>query len=423
MTGYEYFASLGKRGSRPGLERVTRLAELCGRPDRRVKLVHVAGTNGKGSTVSAVAAALTSAGYRTGAFMSPYVLDPRECVTIDGRALSRDEFDAAMLGVKQLADTMQDDPPTEFEAQCVAALKWFAENGCDFVCLEVGMGGLLDATNFIEKPLVSVICALSIDHTAWLGDTIEQIAAHKCGIIKPDGVTVAYPIQPDGAMRVIRETAAQKRSRLVVPERSSVTGLRRDALDRFSFGYKGLELALSMPGEHQVCNMLTAAETLFALRDAGFAISNENITKSINALSLPARAELRMIGKRRAIIDAGHDLQGVSALCAVLDSLGLEKPPVAVAGMLADKDYRSCAALLAERCRSIHSAPPASPRALSGEDFAEAVREAGGDCAVTAHPDIYAALDAALRELDEEDTLLVCGSFYVAMRLRERLFG
>ena len=423
MTGYEYFSTLGKFGSRPGLERVSQLAQLAGRPDRRVNIVHVAGTNGKGSTVSAVSAALTAAGYRTGTFMSPYVLDPRECVRIDGRALGHDEFDAAMLAIKPFADMMPDDPPTEFEAQCVAALRWFAENGCEFVCLEVGMGGLLDATNFIERPLVSVICALSIDHTAWLGDTIEQIAAHKCGIIKPGGVTVAYPDQPDAAMRVIRETAAQKQNRLIVPEPSLITELSRDAFDRFSFNYKGLEFALSMPGEHQVYNMVTAAEAIMALREAGFVISDKNITDSINLLRLPARIELHELEGRQVIIDAGHDLQGVQALCGVLDSLELKRPPVAVAGMLADKEYVPCAALLAERCRSIHAAPPVSPRALSGEEFANATASAGTSCRITAHPDVYRALEAAQRELEAEDTLLICGSFYVAMRLREKLFG
>ena len=355
--------------------------------------------------------------------MSPYVLDPRECVRIDGRALTRDEFDAAMLAVKPFAERMPDDPPTEFEAQCVASLSRFAEKKCDFVCLEVGMGGLLDATNFIEKPLVSVICALSLDHTAWLGDTVEQIAAHKCGIIKPDGVTVAYPEQPEAAMRIIRETAGQKRNRLVVPELSLVTSLRCDALGRRSFEYKGLRLALSMPGAHQEDKMLTAVETLLTLRGLGFSISDKNITDGINSLTLPGRTEILESGGSRVIIDAGHDLQGVSALCEVLDSLALPKPPVAVAGMLADKDYRSCAALLAGRCRSIHAAPPVSPRALSGEEFAAAAAAAGTSCRIAAHPDIYAALDAAKSELAANDTLLVCGSFYVAMRLREELLG
>ena len=419
MKGYEYFGSLAKYGSRPGLERVSRLAELCGRPDKRLGIIHVAGTNGKGSVASAVAAALTDAGYRTGTFMSPYVLDPAECVKVDGVPLTREQFDEEILAVRPFAETMSDDPATEFELQCVAALKYFADHGCELVCLEVGMGGLKDATNFIGTPLVSVICALSLDHTAWLGGSIEQIAEQKCGIIKPEGVAVSYPEQPEAAMRVIRDAAREKHNRLIVPEPELMAGLRRDSLDRYSFGYKGLEFALSVSGRHQTLNAITSVETLFALREAGFAISDKNITNGINSFVLPGRVEIVERPFGRVIIDAGHNLQGVQALCRVLDEMELPEKPVAVAGMLADKDYASCAALLARRCRSLHVAPPESPRALSAEKFAEAVQNSNTESIITSHNNIYEALSAAKAELGSNDTLLICGSFYVALNLRQ----
>ncbi|MBQ2756433.1 MAG: hypothetical protein IJF27_07145, partial [Oscillospiraceae bacterium] len=398
MKGYDYFYSLSKFGSRPGLERVSKLAELCGRPDRKLNIIHVAGTNGKGSTVSSIAAVLTAAGHKTGCFMSPYVLDPRECILIDGTPLSREQFDEAILAVKPFADMMADDCPTEFELQCVAALKYFCDSGCDTVCLEVGMGGLLDATNFIGTPLLSVICAISIDHTAWLGETLAEIAAHKCGIIKEGGVTVAYPIQESAAFDVIEKTALQKNNTLIIPDTAAVSQLKYDAFRRTSFFYKGIPISLAMPGEHQIYNALTVIEAAMALRSAGFAISNDNITNSINSISLPARVEIFDVPENgslpahRVIIDAGHDLQGIEALCSVLDSMNFERPPIAVAGMLADKDYTACAALLARRCRKIFAAPPNSPRAVSAEAFAKAANAGGGPCEVVCCDDIFASL-------------------------------
>ena len=425
MNGYDYFRSLAKFGSRPGLERVSKLAELCGRPDKKLNIIHVAGTNGKGSTVFSVAAVLTAAGHKTGCFMSPYVLDPRECILIDGTPITGEQFDAAILAVKPFADMMADDSPTEFELQCVAALKFFCDSGCDTICLEVGMGGLLDATNFIGTPLLSVICAISIDHTAWLGENISEIAAHKCGIIKDGGVTVAYPVQDPDALDVIEKTAAIKRNPLIIPDVSAVSDLTFDSLNRASFCYKGLKLSLSMPGEHQLYNSLTVIEAALALRTAGFAISDTNITNSINSVSLPARVEILDIPQNadfpahRVIIDAGHDLQGVEALCSVLDSMNFERPPIAVAGMLADKDYTACAALLARRSRKIFAAAPNSPRAVSAEAFAQGAKCSGGPCEVVCCDDIFASLAAARAELQPNDTLLISGSFYIAMELRK----
>lgn len=424
MQGYDYFYSLSKFGSRPGLERVSRLAELCGRPDKKLNIIHVAGTNGKGTTVYSLSAILTAAGYKTGCFMSPYVLDPRECLLINGIPLTREQFNDAILAVKPYADSMEADGPTEFELQCVAALKYFYDQGCDTVCLEVGMGGLLDATNFIDTPLLSVICAISIDHTAWLGESVAEIAAHKCGIIKEGGKTVAYPVQPDDAMQVIHATAAARHNLLELPDLSAVSDLTYDTAHRASFSYKGLSFSLTMPGEHQLYNALTVTEAALALRNTHIEISDKNITDSINSTHLPARVEIidlpaaNTAPVRRVIIDAGHDLQGVEALCSVLDSMQFDRLPVAVAGMLSDKDYTACAALLAKRCRSIHAAPPKSPRALPAESFAAAAEAAKANCCISCHGDIFTALAAAEAELLPGDTLLISGSFYVAMELR-----
>ncbi|MBQ4040771.1 MAG: hypothetical protein IJC91_06510, partial [Oscillospiraceae bacterium] len=215
-----------------------------------------------------------------------------------------------------------------------------------------------------------------------------------------------------------------KNNTLIIPDTAAVSQLKYDSLHRASFYYKGIPISLAMPGEHQLYNALTVIEAALALRSAGFVISDNNITKSINSISLPARVEIFDVPENgslpahRVIIDAGHDLQGIEALCSVLDSMNFERPPIAVAGMLADKDYTACAALLARRCRKIFAAPPNSPRAVSAEAFAKAANAGGGPCEVVCCSDIFASLAAARAALQPNDTLLVSGSFYVAMELR-----
>ena len=192
----QYIHSLLRFGSRPGLERIRILLERLGNPQDKLKFIHVAGTNGKGSTTSMIAAALSKAGYRTGQYISPYVVEFRERMQIDGEMIGKDELSALMDRVRPEIEAMaaKDEIITEFEAITAAAFLWFYERGCDIVCLDVGLGGRFDATNVIGTPEASVICSISLDHVEILGHTLSQIAMEKCGIIKPHGITVCYPL-------------------------------------------------------------------------------------------------------------------------------------------------------------------------------------------------------------------------------------
>ena len=220
----EYIHSRLKFGINPGMERITALCAALDNPQDSLQFVHIAGTNGKGSTSTMIASALTAAGYKTGLFTSPYVMDFRERIQVDGEMISPADLANTVEQVKAACEKIEKDGivPTEFETITAAAFLYFKNVACDVVVLEVGLGGLLDSTNIIKTPLVSVITSISTDHTAVLGDTIEEIAAQKSGIIKPDGVTVMYPEQEAGAQTVIFRTAAKNKNRLVVVDEAYV---------------------------------------------------------------------------------------------------------------------------------------------------------------------------------------------------------
>ena len=226
----EYIHSLLRFGSKPGLARIGRLLELLGNPQKNLRFVHIAGTNGKGSTTAMIASVLTTAGYKTGMYTSPFVIDFRERMQIDGEMIGMDALAEQAGRVRQAADRLAEteESATEFEIVTAIALCWFEASGCDIVCLEVGLGGRFDATNIIEPPLVSVITSISLDHTQVLGDNVAQIAYEKCGIIKPLGITVTYPDQDPQALTVIMQRAFEENNTLIRPNLSAAEILSSD---------------------------------------------------------------------------------------------------------------------------------------------------------------------------------------------------
>lgn len=208
----------------PGLNGIRTLLALLGEPQKKLRFIHIAGTNGKGSTTVMCASILREAGYRTGMFVSPYVLTFRERIQVDGQMISEEEMaklcEKIQLAVEKM--TQSGIAPAEFEVVTALGMLWFAKQNCDVVCLEVGLGGRLDATNVIDQSLVSVICAIGYDHTQILGDTLQKIAFEKCGILKPGGICVSYPQQDPEALAEIMAQCAQKENRLIIPNAKSV---------------------------------------------------------------------------------------------------------------------------------------------------------------------------------------------------------
>ena len=398
----------------PGLNGIRTLLSLLGEPQKKLRFIHIAGTNGKGSTTVMCASVLREAGYRTGMFVSPYVLTFRERIQVDGQMIPEEEIaklcEKIQLAVEKM--TQSGIAPAEFAVVTALGMLWFAKQNCDVVCLEVGLGGRLDATNVIDQSLVSVICAIGYDHTQILGDTLQKIAFEKCGILKPGGICVSYPQQDPEALAEIMAQCAQKENRLIIPNAKSVEICTESILGS-RFYYHGLTFELPLAGRHQIYNFLTAFSAIEAVKLQGFAISDKNITDGIAKVVFPARMEQISV-EPLVILDGAHNLQGCEALAKAMPLTPKKK--VVIMGMLRDKDWLHAAARIAQEAEMFFAVSPENPRALPAGELAAAVEGIAGK--VKAFSTIESAVDAALPLLEEDAALFCCGSLYLASQAR-----
>ena len=400
-------------GSRLGLGRMGRLLHRMGDPHLKVPFIHVAGTNGKGSTTTLIASALTAGGFKTGKFISPYILEFRERMQIDGQMIPEETLAALATRLRPIAEEFKaaGDPVTEFELVTVLGLCWFAEQNCDIAVLEVGLGGRLDATNIIPPPVVAVITRIDYDHTAILGDTLSAIAWEKCGIVKRGSTVISYPDQPVEALAVIRRRTEEENDPLLLPDLSQLTVLS-SGLCGSRFCYRGEEYSIPLPGPHQVLNAVTALEALKALSDTRFAVSLQEIAAGFAAARFPARLEL-LRQSPPVLLDGAHNPNGGRALCDAVKSLGLHDL-TAVVGMLRDKDCLPVLQMMAPYCARMIVTTVPNPRSYPAEEFARLARSV---CPrVTVCPDCQEAARLALAE--GENGVLVFGSLYLASAVR-----
>lgn len=415
-----YLHSRNRFAKKAGLSNMRALMERLGNPQDRLRFVHVAGTNGKGSVTTMIASILECAGCRTGKYISPFVLDFRERMQINGEMIPEDALCRCVERVKREAGLLgaEGRGPVEFEAVTAAAFLYFAEQNCDVVALEVGLGGRFDATNVIHAPLVSVITPVSLDHTEILGDTLEAIAAEKCGIIKPGGVTVCAPGQDPAALGVIMERCAETGNPLVIGNLSSVPVLEQSLLGS-RIAYEGAECFLPLPGAHQIQNAATALAAVRLLRERhGFQVDSGAIRRGLGSARIPARMEL--FSKEPAVVlDGAHNPPGIKAAAGALRAFSAGRPVTLLTGMLGDKAAREAMALLAPLCRRVYTAAPDTPRALPAGQLAALAREWCGE--VRAFGSVSCALDAALEALEPDGFLFLCGSLYLASDVRPLL--
>lgn len=411
-----YIHSLLKFGTRPGLERVSALLDELGRPQDKLKFVHVAGTNGKGSFCTMMSEILKSAGYKTGLFTSPYVFDFRERIQINGEMISEEELCEIIADVKAAAEKIakMDLQPTEFEFITAAALKYFADKNCDVVVLEVGLGGRLDSTNIIKTPLLSAIMSISLDHMAVLGDTVEEIAAEKSGIIKENGVTVCFSRQDEKAEKIIRKTAEEKGNVYIKSSPEDIKVLSCD-LSGTKAVYKDMEIFIPLIGEHQVYNAQTAVDAALALNDRNLSISPENIIDGISKARIPARTEL--FGKNPlTILDGAHNREGVEALLSNLNKFLKGRKLTVIMGMMEDKEYAFAADEISKLAKTFTATLPSNPRAVSPEVLAEIAEKNCSDVFICENP--AEAYREIYEKAQKDDIILVCGSLYLAGDVR-----
>lgn len=425
------------QASRLGLERIRELLERLGRPQDRLKFVHVAGTNGKGSICAYLASILGAEGYRTGMFTSPYIERFEERIRVDGVMISPDELRDVTLAVREHAEAMAEetgDHPTEFELMTAVALEHFARCGCDIVVLEVGLGGRLDSTNVIDAPEACVIARIGLDHTALLGNTLAAIAGEKAGIIKEGSAVVSWP-QESEAMAVIEHAAAEHGCELRVPDFAQLEeGAIRweDGASPFrSFSYREwTDLRTGILGSYQPQNATVALEVVSVLRGRGWHIPDEAVRAGVARTRWPGRFEIVEGGSSpdgfAIVVDGGHNPQGARALADSLAEVFPGRKPVFVIGVLEDKDYPRMLEDVLPLGSAFVCVTPDNPRALPAHKLARAIRWTGQDllgCSACVNPVVARDFEDAIRrarELADPDALICAfGSLYSVAALKE----
>ena len=362
--------------SKMGLDRTVELLDRLGNPQDELRFVHVAGTNGKGSTCAMIERILRAAGYRTGFYPSPFIEDFRERIQVNGTYISEEALTRLTERVAKEADTMADHP-SQFELITAIGMLYFKEQCCDIVVLEVGLGGALDSTNVIKAPLAAVISNIGLDHTEYLGDTVEKIARTKAGIIKPGTYAVSYK-QCRNVETVLRCDCAEKKVPLTFA--GEVHELSH-SLQGQHFIYKDKEYELSLLGRHQLNNAATVLELMEVLRKQGYKISYEAEAEGLKKVEWHARFEV-LSRQPLFVLDGGHNPQCAEALTEsireyVADPERKEKVTFLI-GMLADKDYDTTLELLKPYGANYICITPDSPRALPAAELASEIRRIAG---------------------------------------------
>jgi dihydrofolate synthase/folylpolyglutamate synthase len=410
----EWVHGLPRIASQPGVENTRRLLAAMGNPERALKFVHIVGTNGKGSTTTMLASVLCHAGYKTGATISPYVVDFRERFQINGVMITRDRLAEILTDVRDAAERLYQSGWTSlvaFDAITAAALLWFAQEGCDIVCMEAGLGGRLDATNAVENTLVTCILSIGLDHTELLGDTVAQIATEKCGVFKNQCTVVCYPEQPQAAMEEIVQRAYAAGCALVVPKPKDIVPMPKRALEN-CMRYKEFSLAVPFLGSHQRNNASVAVEAAMALREKGFIIAQADIEAGIAAARLPARIEV-LSRNPLIILDGAHNADGALALAQTLRDEGVGKVSMVI-GVLRDKEPAQILQALRAHMGAVYTVTPDSPRALPASELATlAASLCAQVCACESVPQAITAAQA------DPNGVLICGSLYLAAQARK----
>ncbi len=412
----EYITSRDWHESRLGLERMEELLDRLGNPHKELRYVHVAGTNGKGSICAMLASVLTSAGYKTGMYTSPYINCFNERIQVDGQPIDDQALVALTERVQVEADRMLDHP-TEFELVTAIAFAYFHLAGCDIVVLEVGLGGRLDATNVIPVPEVAVITPISLDHVAELGDTAEKIAAEKGGIIKPGGSVVSSP-QVQGAADVLRAICMERNASIKFLDAESVK-ITQNAVEGIRFGYKGHEdLELHLLGSYQAQNAAVVIMTVEQLQSKGWNIGEAAMRNGLAETRWPARFEI--VHKHPwVIVDGGHNPQCMDSLVESLNTYFPDQKITFIAGVMADKDYNTMFRKI-PYAKRIFTVTPDSPRALSAGALAAYFYAQGIQAQdVKACENVEQAVKEALKIETEKGVICAAGSFYMAGAIRK----
>lgn len=413
----EFIHSTYKFGSKLGLSNITKLTELLGNPQNSYKIIHIAGTNGKGSTSNIIHDVLMAAGYRTGLFISPYLEEFTERIQINKVHIDKESLARITSLVKEKIEIMLEEGynhPTEFEVVTAIGFKYFEEQNIDFLVLEVGLGGRFDATNVVSNTLVSVITSISYDHMEYLGDTLEKISFEKAGIIKENSSVVIYP-QEDNIVNTITDIAKTRNARCYLTDKNNIAKidgnlggqwfryLKNDVFDL-------PEVKISFLGEHQLYNALTALRTLEIIKLSGYNITEESILTGLASVKFAGRFEI-LHENPVIVIDGGHNIDGIKAFSkAVKENFGDNKITLFF-GILKDKNPDDVLEYLIPLCNKVYTLTPNNPRAMKASDLAALIK-GSYDIDVTVIDD-YENIINIVKNAGKNDYIAFVGSLYM----------
>lgn len=390
-----------------GNANLSKLLELLGNPQKNLQFIHIAGTNGKGSTAAMTAEILKRSGYKTGLFTSPFLEVFNDRIHINGELISDNKLAECASRVREVMEG-NNALVSEFAFVTATAFLYFYEQKCDFVVLEVGMGGALDATNVIDKSIVSVICKIGLDHTQYLGNSIKEIALEKCGIIRENGVVVSYPNEI--VRDIICKCSEKKNAELIFADtaQSGING----------FIYKGRQYPLALKGSYQPQNAAVVIEIINAMRKMGVEIPEKAVTDGFANVKWSARFEFIA---ENVVIDGGHNIDGIRALKESILALG--KDIVLLMAMMEDKDYDTCIREIAPIAKTVVATELSVPRCLKAEKAAEIIRSINIPVIVNTSPEkaLCEAVFAAKSDICGGNGIVcVCGSLFLAGEIRKK---
>ena len=408
-----YIHSICWKGSKLGLDRTRELLGKLDDPQKELKFIHIAGTNGKGSTAAMLSSILEEAGYRVGLYTSPFINRFNERMQVNHQPIPDEELAALTEYVRPHADAMADSP-TEFELITALAMVWFARQKCDIVVLEVGMGGELDSTNIIDVPEAAVIAAMGMDHVKELGPTMADIARAKAGIIKEGGRVVSYGGTPE-ADEVIAAVCRARNASLRQPDFSAIVP-GDFGLEGQTFSYKGWRgLRIPLVGAYQMNNAAVVLETVEVLRQRGWSVSDEAVRKGLADTRWPARFEVL----RRDpvfIVDGGHNPHGIRATAESLSRLFPGRKITFVTGVMADKDVEHILGLIVPLAEQFFTVRPDNPRAMDAGELAARIEAMGAKA--TACASVQDGVDRAIQAEGPHGVACALGSLYMSGEVR-----
>lgn len=418
----KYIEETHKFGIRLGLENMSKLLELLGNPQDKLNIIHVAGTNGKGSTCSFITSILKECGYKVGLYTSPYLETFTERIRINGENIPEEDVARIVTLIREKIEQMVSEGysyPTEFEIVTTMAFYYYCEQDVDFVALEVGLGGRYDATNIIKKSDVSVITSISLDHVGILGDTVAKIAYEKGGIIKENGVAVVYD-QSDEAKNVIKDICKEKNAKYIEVKFDDINVKQSDintqVYDCSIMGQRYEDLEIQLIGDHQINNSMLALSAIEVLKELkNLNLNEEDIRKGLLNTRWPGRIE-KIMDKPTFIIDGAHNEDGARSLAKAIEKNFNGKKATLLIGMLEDKDIDGVLEILMPYFNKVITTTPDNDRAINCETLKEKISKYVDD--IVAISNIEDAVNYTLRNAKEDDIIISAGSLYMIGTVR-----